>query len=440
MKKILPITLLFLSTICFSQKISKDKTGIEKAKSELMPALQNFFESLVSVDLDSNINRLLQFKEGKLNNYERYLIGSTLYAFDEDISIKLGEEAYKNDSTHYNIIFEYALDLHRKKRFNESKYLFEKLANDGAEDYQVYLFLSECAYNLGDIDKGYEYWSKTNHQQNHIEIDNSIHLIHGRSNQFRKRNQYLKEIKNGKFEHATDLIFLDANWEMDWWNTVAQKFFLEHDLEIIKTQMGENVELYKLLKIYGEMKKSDLPKKDKFEPMLKEVGYFINKKPFPKDSKIGALILSLALDSYIIEPRPFYAERKNELKTLCDSTNEIKYLNILAYLQATIDGKVKPELDKLGWDKFHDERFAKSYFQGLNQSADNCKILEKALKDFPESSALQRFEYDCIKNDKAKVKKYFSEIIVNEFKSLKGDESRYSYTLKNYILKLKELK
>ena len=51
------------------------------------------------------------------------------------------------------------------------------------------------------------------------------------------------------------MIFLDLNWEIDWWNTLIQEFFLEKDLELIGETYGKTSEIYLDLNAYSSIKK-----------------------------------------------------------------------------------------------------------------------------------------------------------------------------------------
>jgi len=64
----------------------------------------------------------------------------------------------------------------------------------------------------------------------------------------------------GNSSKLFDLLFLDQNWEIDWWNKKPQAYFLNEDLALAKQRLTENNNNYKLLKAYIDIKKKKLRK------------------------------------------------------------------------------------------------------------------------------------------------------------------------------------
>jgi hypothetical protein len=114
-------------------------------------------------------------------------------------------------------------------------------------------------------------------------------------------------------------------------------------------------------------------------------------------------------------------------------TKDGELLNIYAYLQATADGKVRPETDLLGWKEFKDERFAISYFMGkAEKNKYDDKELAQALIDFPNSAMLYWVKTNCAKIEGKEIKPHLIELIKREFKTLGSDGSRFSNRLNAY--------
>jgi hypothetical protein len=122
------------------------------------------------------------------------------------------------------------------------------------------------------------------------------------------------------------------------------------------------------------------------------------------------------------------------LLKLAEKTKDKETLNIYAYLQGSVNGKVDASIDKLGWTEFKDERFAISYFIGkADKNRYDDKELAQALLDFPNSSKLYWVKTNCAKIENKPLRPHLIELIKREFKTLGSDENHYSYPLKSFF-------
>lgn len=423
----------FLLTNCIAQNLTSHREQIEKAKQELQTSISLFSTSMVDKDLDSCITVLIAKAD---NGFKKYIVGGLLFEIDKDKSLQLHKEAFQSTETDENFVLDYAIELHRKGNYKEAADLYEKYVKQKTDDYRAYVWLADCYINLGETQKSIDNWIKANHPKNHTGIDFAIHTIYGNTNQVRQRNEFRKLILKGDLSKLNDLIFLDQNWEMDWWNKKAQVNFLNEDLKLAKQKLTEVNQDYKLLKAYTEIKKieNDATKTVEIKRILTINQIILNNKPLPQFGQIASDLLRICFVNQFVNETEYYKQNGDYLLQISNKTKDKDLLNIYAYLQATVDGQVKPEIDKLGWTEFEDERFAISYFLG---KADKNKFddpeLSQALIDFPNSSKLYWVKLNCAKIERKKLKPIIIEVIKREFKTLGSDESKYSYYLKNYF-------
>lgn len=413
---------------------------IEAAKKELESRITAFNRCLVNSDLDDCV---LTLAKSAKNEYEKYFLGTVLYEIDKDQSFQLHQEAYAANTNSLYFVLEYALALHRKGEFSEAAKLYEKYSNAKPEDYRVHVWLADCYINLGDINRSLSNWKKGNHSDNHVGFDFAIHTVYGRADQVKMRNNYRKEIAKGNLQAFYPLISLDMTWELDWWNTNVQEYFLEEDLHLAKNKLDQNGIDYKTLQTYVTIKKlsKSSDKSDAIKSLLTENKLIIGSYPLPANGKIASDMLRICFVNQILSENDFYNQRGDELLQLAEKTKDIEILNIYAYLQATAKGEVDPAIDHSGWVNFKDERFAISYFIGkADKNRYDDPELAQALTDFPNSAKLLWVKLNCAKIENKPLQPILTELIKLEFKTLGSDQSRYSYALKSYFYYLEHEK
>ena len=420
---------------CNAQVETENNTEkIKKAQAEINPALEYFFSNcLVNKDCDDCINDLISKAK---NEYQKYLIGGALYNIDSKTSYDLHKSAYEKYPNELNFNLEYAIESHRIGDYKTAikHYEIYKQVND--TDYRIDAWLSECYLNIGNYSKAIEHWKEANHSKNHIGIDKAIHIIHGQVDQIKRRSELIAKTKSKDSKSAYELIFLDMNWELDWWNNNIQEYFLEKDINTIKNSFGSDSKEYLQLSAYNKIKhlsKKSSPK-DSIKTALLDSKLILDNNQMPINGKVASDLLRISFINRLLDEKVFFEKRGQEIIELADKYKDEELLNIYAYLESVATGHVSEETDKKGWNEYQSEKFAISYFIGL---ADKNKYdnpdLEKALTDFPNSSKIHWVKLNCAKIEGKDIKPDLIEVIKKEFKTLGSDQSKYSYGLKNYF-------
>lgn len=436
-KKILiQIWLITITTglSCNAQPIENNRAEIEKSQNKLSGPLNKFFaECLLERSCDDCIEDLI--KHGQ-DEYSKYLIGGALYKIDADKSFDLHEQALKLKKKELNFNLEYAIELQRKGSYKDAIQYFLIYKNEKPTDYRIDVWLSECYINIGEIDKSIEHWKKANHPSNHTGIDKSLYTIHGRTDQVQKRSSLRDRIVLNDIKSAYELVFMDLNWELDWWNSNIQKYFLEKDLALIKKVFGKESEVFKDLKSYSEIKKlsEEFNNSGSIKTIFQKAKFIINGERLVAHGKVSSDLIRIALINGLVNEKDFFTSRGEELLKLADKEKDGELLNIYAYLESVVNGKVSVKTDRKGWEEYKDERFAISYFIGLGeQNKYNNADLEKALNDFPSSSKLQWIKFNCAVIENKEYKEDLIKLIKKEFKTLGSDRNNYSYGLKSFF-------
>jgi len=444
MKKISLIVsaILFLS-FSFAQKLEDNRTQIENAQKDLALSIADFSDRMPFIGVDSNLSILL--KTASIingNAFHDYTIGGLLYEINPEKSFEFHQRSFNKNPNDVNILLEYALELHRKQEFDSAAILYQKYLTQKEEDYRIFALLSDCYFNQYKLQEAIEAWKSAKHESNHTSIDFAIYIIYGNYHQVMDRDKMLQQIKLNDFHSFEDLISLDMNWEKDWWNgTMVQEKFVEHDLKLAKEKLGVASERYKLLNLLVEIKKLDTKSgtAPQIKTLLEKNHLIVNDGQLPVAGKITSELLRIAFINGWIDADTFYKNKGTKLLQLSDSVNSADLLNVYAYLQATVNEMVDSEIDKKGWKKYKDERFASSYFIGLaDKNRYDNPDLKQAIIDFPNSASIQWIKLNCAKIEDKPLAPELVAFIKKEFKSLSSDRSRYSYQLSSYIYMLED--
>lgn len=372
------------------------------------------------------------------DNFRQYITAGLLFQVDTAHSFDLHQKAYLSLPDDENFVLEYAIELHRRQQYEQAAKHYERYQKAHPEDVSLHVWLSDCYINLGQLDKAAEEWKKADHAKNHTGIDRAINTVYGKTNQLRKHDALRADLAKGKTDAAAALIFLDANWEIDPWNTVVEEDFLQSDLILAGQKLTTASDAYKKLKTYVSIKKlSDTRPKERGDSVriiLKASGLILDGKPFPENGAIASDLISVCLHTGLLDDKKLFKERGNEILALAKKHKDVEMLNIYAHLQANAAGAIDPAVDKMGWQEYKDERFAISYFMGKSdRNRYDDPELAQALADFPGSATLYWIKVNCAKIEKKPLKPLLIELIKREFKTLGSDPNHFSYGLNSYF-------
>lgn len=443
LNRIVFVFFALISFSLFSQNYKQEEDKIERAEEELTESIETFSSELMHHDLDSCLSNLLNSNSFKKENaFHNFVLGCVLYKIDPKTSFLLQKKAHELNPKNTRIILEFALELNRIKAFREASELYEIYLKENPEDYGYHALLSECYFNLNETKKGIEEWKLSNHPKNHIVIEKCIYFVHGDYSQFQRRNDLRKRILKKDDKAAAELIFLDLNWEKDWWNTEQKEYFCDEDLKLIVKYFGENSKLSKLLKSYSIVKKitNSTYSQEDIKEQLSENNILLNNGEVPLYGIITSDLVRICLNYNLIDASEFLRSSVDIISLNAESLSDVELLNIIAFFQIEVNGKVTESLDKRGWEQFHNEKFATSYFIGKVEKLQSTDPeLEKALIDFPNSASLLFIKVNAKRKEGIEYKQDLLELIKREFKSIQSDGTRSSYNLKSFILTFDEL-
>lgn len=448
MDRIHYIVALSLSLFCTSaiaQTFSADRDKIEAANKKLEAPMLTFERCLPTGDADSCTAAFLANAQ---TPFEKYIAGAFLYKMAPGVSFNLLKAAWQAAPDNLYTNYEYAIGLHRQGKYKEATEIYLRCMAQMPGDVNLCTWLADCYINTGDIPKAIEYWGKAGHADHHTSIENDIYIIYGHPDQPLQRNELRKQMLTGNKQAFYALVYKDMNWEMDWWNKQVIHEFLEADMALAKSKFTGDDADYKAITAYVKLKQlsgedvydtlyaSGLSTtnghSDSIKALLSAAHLLVDGAPIPPYGPVTSDMLRICFNNKALPENEFYKRRGDELLEMAKARNDVELLNIYAYLQIAVKGHVEPSIDKLGWQQFHDERFAVSYFARKGEKADDNELTE-AIKLCPSPVLISMKAYKAKMNNKP-VKEQLIEIIRLEFRTLSSDLSgHFSNGLNSYF-------
>lgn len=412
----------------------QNNMSFDKARKSLEPAIARFDYCLADTGVAKCSKGLISSAN---NDFEKYSVAKAITEISPKESRRLSKNVYSSQKNVSEFILLAANSLHREGKFSKAFPLYNKYQKLEPNDFRVHVWLSECYINTGETKKALEEWKLADHSKNQVGVNQAIHTVHLNSSQYTSREELRKKVKKGDQAAAFDLIYLDMNWEIDWWNHSPRKDFAKADLYLIKKIFGPKSKTYDQSFAYTSIKsyaKSFL-NIDHVRSIFHSANLVIDNGDFVPSRSITADLISIALTLGLINEQKFYKERNKDLVDLINQTSNGELVNLYIYLEETVKGEPNNELNKRGWTEFNDEKCAVSYFMNTKGNFSENEI-NKAIKEFPNSAKLEWIRMNRSDNPETNRKQELIKLIKKEFKTLDSDDFRYSTSLNGYFREL----
>lgn len=492
------ILLLMALVACHSGKLVYDEKKSLQASRSMKGPGHAFMSCYINADLDTCAFRLRRVAR---TAYEKNIVATTLYTMHSETAYQLHKQAYMEKPNELLFIRDFAMELHRKGNYEGAAGLYEKMLGNNPANLKVNIWLSDCYINTGQTEKSILSWLKADHARRHVEIETAIHDIYGKKDLYTKRNYFRNEIKKGNTDFFYDLFYLDLNWEYDWWNVgQTEEDCLRADIALLNEKTDKTSMLYNVIEAYVKIKEpeksqylgplSEIAPKDEmnqqndrvsndYNRTLNEVekeileiirnsiapedsaqvppkeervdranhirevltthSLVLNGNPLPPKGKVAADFLEVCFTNSVISRDTYFSARGEEVLKKAEELQDVDFLDIYAHLLPAKDPRIL-EINKKGWTKYKDERFAWMYLMlSLVGKNLNEKELDQAILDFPASSRIYLIKTQKAKLDNRNMAPYFTELIKKEFRAINsgiGLRSTYGMGHSSYPLKL----
>ncbi len=355
----------------------EDIAALIEGKPEAFAAFQT---ALVDGDVAAARKVTLDtFPEKTRRPIEDLMIGEMLFRIDEPDTVSFLARAAEKLATP-EAYRELAYAQHRAGDCKSALVNWEKYLAK-VPHLSLYALVAECRVQRGDAAGAVAAWDKANHPKNHIEIEKAISEMHGKTNVDRRRSEIWKRVRAGELAAAAELIGLDAQWEFDWWNEALNEPRLQSDLARLKPLLKDKP-LWAELETFARLVRSS----DIAAALRKEKWLLGLKSRLPSTPLARRLLAKIELPKEAVAVLQAHeAELRRRIKD-----SDLDALDVLAALY--VAAKRPDELgaiDKEGWERLHNARFAASYLLEHAPKTVGDPLLKRAIAEFPLDATLR---------------------------------------------------
>jgi len=378
-----------------SDFLSAAKAFNEKHQPEFNEITQTAF---ANDDLKTANQRLIDLAKKEQNAAGDFIIGNMLFHLDPAASYTLHKISYDVNPHEKLTTLEWAMERHRKGEYAEALAL-----------YQAYLekteaLLADCLVRRGKLAEAVKAWDAAKHDENHTAIDSAIFEIYSGPSAMCRRMELLDKIRAGDDRLVEQLIFLDLNFDDDWWNKSVNVPALKNDLTLAKKILIKDDERFAELGCYARLVSAGLEAAEIKSNLVAGALLIGEGGQLPKNSLVAQELTELVVGKNIETGEQLLRRHQSALEARAKSAaGDADALNLLCFLCVETKNARLAEFDKYGWDRYGEARFAISYLNGLaatkKLSADDAS-LQRALKQFPEDSMLATLQLRAAGGDK----------------------------------------
>ncbi len=174
-----------------------------------------------------------------------------------------------------------------------------------------------------------------------------------------RRMELLDKIHAGDDSPLEKLIFLDLNFDEDWWNKSVNVRALKTDLTLAKKILAKDEERFAELGCYARLTTEGLEAADIKSNLLAGALLIGEHGQLPKNSLVAQELTELVVSKNIETGEQLLQRHQAVLESRAKSaTGDADALNLLCYLCVASKDARLAEFDKYGWERYGEERFA----------------------------------------------------------------------------------
>lgn len=367
--------------------------------------------------------------EDKRTAGHNYVLGGILFQMSPEDSFKLYEAAHKQLPDNAFIAFEYGVGLHRQRKYAEAEKVYATLVDNEKVGVLVKGLRADCLLRAGNFADAAASWAAADPRNNHTDLEQAASYIYNPPSPEKRRCEMLADLAKGGKTTWEQLILLDVEWDMDWWNIEVRDKYVDHDLALAAAKLGKDTPRYKQLDLLGHT------------PAARDNGIFPDQKGDPakmgealkKDAEALGLLGDKAklAENGRAAVRFLYLFRKCKLQTAqqqldafekeltarhASKAGDVDCANELAFLYLETKSPKLADLDTAGWKKYGDARFAASALAAKGDALKSTDpLLVDALKKFPEDRTLTRFAMDAARREGKGIKEAVAKYVQAQF-------------------------
>lgn len=394
---------------------------VQAASTKISPALEVAERLTIEGKFDeANAHILATIPNDSGTSIEKFVLGNVLFKALPKTSYALHKEAAAALPSSPDVLFEWALEQHRAKEYVGAAQTYEAFSKLRPNHAPAYGLAAECAIRLGHPDQAVALWQSSESAPSGTleQLESLICDVNGGINNEPARKRLMRLAEKGEAKAAEDLLLLDADWRIDWWNAGPDLERLEHDLALLKKTFPQPTPgLQAALCVADCTLETQQEGIGDLKTRLAGAGFLLdNKGTLPDNGKALSLLLALALAHTPMTEKEAQDKFGERVLAMARKSKDTEMFNAAAYLY--LSSPRLEEIDQEAWDTTHDARFAVSRIVGLagqNKLTLADPLLQRALKEYPENSEILHVAVVLALADKNALPRYLIEGIKAEY-------------------------
>ncbi len=393
--------------------------------------------------LEANAELIKRADQLKVPAFD-FVAANMLYEFDPEASFRLQQRVIKALPQEPAVNLEWAMVSHRRGDIKIAITAYEKYFSGIPDAGAQWALIADCYVRDRRFPEAVAAWEKAKHGRNHTGIDFVIHSIYGDKPPLLKRAELQAKLNANDPSQWEALILQDLTMQDDWWNSHVFIKGLDRDLAKAQVALGKDSQRYQELAVAAALSREDDVTEAVVRDQLQHAHLIIEDGTFPVSSLVASRVVLQILNKKLVSAAELHKRFAVLLeKRAFEGVGDSEALNILCFLLLQIEDQPGlRRLDRLGRDRFKDQRYTVSYIAGLE--GDGALTLDhpdfvKALAAFPEDAILQQYRLQLI-GEARLTPDDLAAAIKAEYRHLSpGLAMRDSYTLKGYFARLEGL-
>jgi hypothetical protein len=366
-----------------------------QAASEKYQNLANSPESVrllkegKKTELNTQLKALVPDKSKTV--YDYFILSNMLYRTDISASNSFMKIADELSPENPFILFELAMHQHRAGKCDMALPMYEKAAVLFKKKQSPVLwgYITHCRLVLGNYDGAIESWRKINFRDHHTAIEKSMYDIFSSKDPDTEREKLLGSVNLGESDAVCELVDLDRNWELDWWNIETNKEYFEYDVAVANKLAKSNKKIQLAVGLCVDAVGLN---DSEFRDYIVKSGYWDGKYFLPDGSMAAYTLIRELAKRNIASSQKIIEHYEDQLvKRFAEDPKNQRTLDTLAYLySATKNVEKLKKIDMHGWKVLRIQKYAESYIIGIPLATPEFReAVVAAAVDFPNSVKIQ---------------------------------------------------
>lgn len=365
---------------------------MREASAALQPAMKDAEALVVEGRVEEAKQKLLAVFPAKSRSPVQTLaLGDVFFKQDRKTSYALHQEAAQKLPNEPDVQFEWALEQHRAREYDGAAKAYARYTAANPNFAPAYGLLAECLIRSGKIREAVEAWQKSERatEGTITRLESLVCEVHQQDSPDLRRVGLREKARQGDIAAARDLIALDADFPVDWWNKVIRADYLERDLKLLEESRFKDSEQLNEIRCTGEAAMASKKGAD-VAAVLREAGYLLDdQRSLPQNGITLSKLLGIAIQAKVISTADAREKWGATILERAKASRDVEAYNVAAYLY--VGTKELPEIHRNGWEATGDERFAAGVVFDLALQSKltlDSPELVKATKQFPENSLI----------------------------------------------------